>query len=86
VIVCICHAVPETALREAAALGLPIEEVVRETGAGTSCGCCADQVAEILARHQPCDGQGSRQCPGCPRAAARLDVSNQPEPVRGEAA
>jgi bacterioferritin-associated ferredoxin len=83
VIVCVCHAVPEKTLREAAARGLSAEEVVRATGAGTSCGCCAPAVEEILAEHGRCEHNEAPRCHGCPRAAC-LDVAN--DPARGEAA
>jgi bacterioferritin-associated ferredoxin len=68
-IVCVCHAVPEAALRHAVEAGLSLDEIARSTGAGTSCGICADDVARIVTADDRCDGDGSGSCPGCPRAA-----------------
>jgi bacterioferritin-associated ferredoxin len=68
-IVCVCHAVPDTALRRAAAAGLSADEIVRVTKAGTSCGVCATEVARIVGANDGCDGDGHGSCPGCPRAA-----------------
>jgi bacterioferritin-associated ferredoxin len=68
-IACLCHAVSEQALREAAAAGRSAEEVARATGAGTSCGTCAEAIAGILSGREACDG-GGVPCPGCPGLAA----------------
>jgi bacterioferritin-associated ferredoxin len=67
-IACLCHAVTDAEIRAAAAAGRSVEEIARSTGAGTSCGCCAEYVAGIVREHQDC---GSRApCPGCPRRPA----------------
>jgi bacterioferritin-associated ferredoxin len=47
-IVCLCRAVSDRAIRSAAA-GRNLDEVVRATGAGSDCGCCAEEVARIAA-------------------------------------
>jgi len=68
-IVCCCHAVSDKSLRDAAASGLSPDEIVSATRAGTSCGSCAEAVAEIVAEgHGPC--RGPEACPGCPRRVA----------------
>lgn len=83
-IVCVCHAVPESVLVEAARAGLSREEIVRATHAGTSCGCCRETLVEVIARARPCDGDGSGGCPGCPR---RSDPGEAPpDQVRRNAA
>ncbi len=63
-IVCLCRAVSDHAIRSAAA-GRTLDEVVRATGAGSDCGCCSEEVARIAAG--PCRAE---PCAGCPRAAA----------------
>ena len=70
-IVCVCHAIPDSALRAAAAAGMSPEEFARATGAGSSCGCCVETVSALLAENDPCDCPGSAPCPGCPRAGRR---------------
>jgi bacterioferritin-associated ferredoxin len=71
-IVCLCKSVSDRAIRAAAASGLTLLEVVRETGAGSDCGCCADTVARIVAEPGPCRSQ---PCAGCPRRAAEVPAS-----------
>ena len=66
-IVCVCHAVPESALVEAARAGMSREDIVRATRAGTGCGCCRDTVAEVVASAHRCGGDGRGGCAGCPR-------------------
>jgi bacterioferritin-associated ferredoxin len=47
--VCICNAVTERAIREAADAGVrTLAELSRRTGCGDCCGSCADLAAEIL--------------------------------------
>ncbi|HEY7724923.1 MAG TPA: (2Fe-2S)-binding protein [Anaeromyxobacteraceae bacterium] len=60
-IVCLCRAVSDHALR-AAAVGRSLDEVVRDTGVGSDCGCCAEEVARIVSA--PCREE---PCAGCPR-------------------
>jgi len=66
VIVCVCHGVTDRSLAAAAAAGLSIEEVARATGAGASCGSCAEAVACMLRGPTGCRSPGHR-CPGCER-------------------
>ncbi|HVV96057.1 MAG TPA: (2Fe-2S)-binding protein [Rhodanobacteraceae bacterium] len=48
--VCICNAITERAIREAAADGVgSLAELTRRTGCGDCCGSCVDLAAEILA-------------------------------------
>jgi bacterioferritin-associated ferredoxin len=68
-IVCSCHAVSDSTLREAAATGLSPDEIAGITGAGSTCGACREVVADIVAEsHGPC--RGAQACPGCPRRVA----------------
>ena len=62
--VCICRAVPEEAVRAVAARGLSVEDVRRVTGAGTSCGRCAEVVASVVDRFSQCSRTGVA-CTGC---------------------
>jgi bacterioferritin-associated ferredoxin len=66
VIVCVCHAVPESAVTAAAEAGLSALEIARATRAGTSCGCCRETVEAIVAEAHRCQGSGAA-CHGCPR-------------------
>jgi bacterioferritin-associated ferredoxin len=48
--VCICNAVTERAVREAAQSGVrTLDELSRRTGCADCCGSCADLASEILA-------------------------------------
>jgi bacterioferritin-associated ferredoxin len=48
--VCICNAITERAIREAAADGVrTLADLTRRTGCGDCCGSCVDLAAEILA-------------------------------------
>jgi bacterioferritin-associated ferredoxin len=48
--VCICNAVTERTIREAAATGVrTLSELSRRTGCSDCCGSCADLASEILA-------------------------------------
>jgi bacterioferritin-associated ferredoxin len=68
-IVCSCRAVSDRDLRELARAGLSHADVVAQTGVGTDCGCCREDVADILSRAAgPC--RGADACPGCPRRRA----------------
>jgi bacterioferritin-associated ferredoxin len=53
VIVCLCRAVSDRAIRAARDEGArTVEEIGAVTGAGTCCGCCHGSIAGILA--EPC--------------------------------
>ena len=61
--VCVCHAVPESAVLEAFAAGHTAEDVVRMTRASTACGCCASALAKLVAQRKRCERTGG--CTGC---------------------
>lgn len=64
-IVCLCRAVSDRALRAARDGGAAsLALVASRTGAGTGCGCCREEIARILA--EPCR---AAPCPGCPNRA-----------------
>ena len=64
-IVGLCHAVPDTAVRAAAAAGYGPEEIAHETHAGTSCGCCSEAIARIVAESHRCRRHEGQRCVGC---------------------
>ena len=74
-IVCLCEAVSDRAIRAAREAGAhSLEAVAAATGAGSGCGCCHGTIAKMLAergRPSPCK---AAPCPGCPRAAANEAV------------
>ncbi|WP_440224119.1 (2Fe-2S)-binding protein [Dokdonella sp. MW10] len=52
--VCICNAVTDHAIREAAALGVStLDELTMRTGCASGCGSCADLALEILSESAP---------------------------------
>jgi bacterioferritin-associated ferredoxin len=65
-IVCSCKAVSDRTVGALVESGArTVEDVARATGAGTDCGCCAGELARILAeRTAPCPEPA---CAGCPR-------------------
>ena len=65
-IVCVCHAVSDRTVRDAAARGATVQEVARATRAGTSCGCCVETLEAMLGAAGPCKPEAP--CPGCPHA------------------
>ena len=67
-IVCSCHAVSDARLRELAQAGASEHDVAHLTGAGTSCGCCAEAVKALLSTERPPCGK-QVPCPGCACAA-----------------
>ena len=62
-IVCSCRVVSDCELRMAAEAGRSLPEIVRSTGAGADCGCCAESVERIVAAARPCR---ATPCTGCP--------------------
>lgn len=77
-IVCLCKAVSDRAIRTARDAGASTLEAVRvATGAGSGCGCCHGVVERILA--EPCRAV---PCAGCPARA----VSSGAVPARVAAA
>jgi bacterioferritin-associated ferredoxin len=65
-IVCICGAVSDRAIRAARDAGAEtIEAIAAASGAGTGCGCCHGTIAKLLA--EPCR---LVPCAGCPKRAA----------------
>jgi bacterioferritin-associated ferredoxin len=74
-IVCLCEAVSDRAIRAAREAGAQTLEAVAETtGAGSGCGCCHGAIAKVLAeaaRPSPCRAV---PCAGCPRSAANESV------------
>lgn len=52
--VCVCNAVTDRAIREAAAEGVAsLEELTRRTGCGDCCGSCVEVARQILAESRP---------------------------------
>ncbi len=64
-IVCVCHAVPESAFTAGVQSGRTAAEVAHATKAGSSCGCCAQAVAALVEKLDRCRGGGS--CGACTR-------------------
>ena len=62
--VCVCHAVPESAVLEAFAAGHTADDVVQMTKASTSCGCCASALAQLVPPRKRCERTGGF-CTGC---------------------
>lgn len=59
--VCICHAVSDRTIREAAERGVTtLEALAAETGTGTCCGACRPFALQILEEH----GAGARHAFG----------------------
>jgi bacterioferritin-associated ferredoxin len=72
VIVCLCRAVSDRAIRAARDGGArSVEAIGAATGAGTCCGCCRGSIAQILA--EPC---AARPC---------ADASAETVPLRAAA-
>ena len=66
-IVCLCHAVSDRALRDAVHAGAGSrEEVVQATRAGTECGCCRAELSRVVEAALGSCGH-EVPCPGCPR-------------------
>ncbi len=78
-IVCICRAVSDRAIRSARDAGArSLEAIGAATGAGTCCGCCRGTIARILA--EPCTG-----VPCEAAAPAREDAAAETVPLRAAA-
>ncbi|WP_242340509.1 MULTISPECIES: bacterioferritin-associated ferredoxin [Anaeromyxobacter] len=76
-IVCICRAVSDRAIRAARDAGAAsVEAVGAATGAGTCCGCCRGSIARILA--EPCRAP-------CVAVQDREDTSAETVPLRAAA-
>ena len=74
-IVCICRAVSDRAIRAARDRGAgSVEAIGAATGAGTCCGCCRGTIARILA--EPCVP---------PAPAARPRAPSETVPLRAAA-
>lgn len=69
-IACVCHAVTDRTIRAAAAAGASAEDIRRATGAGATCGCCADFVQQVVEEEAGCHSGGA-PCAGCPRRATK---------------
>jgi bacterioferritin-associated ferredoxin len=66
--VCVCRAVPDTAIRRVIRDGATtVEEVAARCGAGTSCGACRSVVLRMLA-----DKDAPGACVDCPRRIASV--------------
>jgi bacterioferritin-associated ferredoxin len=50
VIVCVCKGVTDRQIRQEASAGHPVDEVLRRTGAGSSCGSCRFVIARMVAQ------------------------------------
>jgi bacterioferritin-associated ferredoxin len=60
--VCVCRAVPDSAIRRVIQDGAStVDEVAARCGAGTSCGACRPVVLRMLA-----DNDAPEACAGCP--------------------
>ncbi len=68
-IVCSCHAVSDQRLRSLARDGATMDEVARQTRAGTACGACRAQVRDVVEQNRGGCGK-SPPCAGCTRHAA----------------
>ena len=55
-IICVCKALSERALRESIRAGArSLDDLARVTGATTDCGTCAEHVVELLAEELAAD-------------------------------
>lgn len=51
--VCLCYGVTDSQIREAIESGADSRAALRrKLGVGSQCGCCREQVAELVAQHQ----------------------------------
>ena len=61
---CICHAVPESVVVDAARTGASAADIASATQAGTSCGRCWEVLSSIVSRSKVCERTGT-PCVGC---------------------
>jgi bacterioferritin-associated ferredoxin len=61
---CICHAVPESVVVNAARSGASATEIAEATRAGTSCGLCLKALSALVTRSKICERTGA-PCSGC---------------------
>ncbi|MDT8319050.1 MAG: (2Fe-2S)-binding protein [Xanthomonadales bacterium] len=65
--ICVCHAVTETAIRQAVRKGAHnLQDLGFQTGAGTQCGSCVRLAREIIA--------GELEQQGCPPSSVKLRI------------
>lgn len=77
-IVCLCRAVSDRAIRTARDRGAgSVEAIGAATGAGTCCGCCRGTIARILAE--------PRAGPPCQASPARAEAPAESVPLRAAA-
>jgi bacterioferritin-associated ferredoxin len=59
--VCICHAVTERQIQDAARLGVAcFDELSQRTGCGAGCGCCRELAEQVLQEaHKPALSQSA---------------------------
>jgi len=75
--VCVCRAVPETAVLRVIRDGASnLDEVAARCGAGSSCGACRPTLLRMLANCDEEDGAGCGECPR--RVAATFSPSLSP--------
>jgi bacterioferritin-associated ferredoxin len=59
VIVCVCKGISDRRIREEAAAGHSLDQVLHRTGAGSSCGSCVFAIARMVAEeHARAAAQG----------------------------
>ncbi|TDK19412.1 bacterioferritin [Luteimonas aestuarii] len=68
--VCLCNAVTETDIRNAATAGCAsMAELTMRTGAGACCGSCVEMAVEVLDAHRPQATSGFEVLPLLPLVA-----------------
>jgi bacterioferritin-associated ferredoxin len=68
VILCLCHAVSDSEIRDVIADGAhTVDAVGRVCGAGTDCGSCRDEIADLIDEHCL-----SARAGNCPRQSDRV--------------
>lgn len=72
-IVCMCSAVPESVVVDAARSGLSVEAIASATGAGTDCGCCTKAIEGIVRGARRC-GRTGGPCTGSGRNDPAADA------------
>jgi bacterioferritin-associated ferredoxin len=74
-IVCLCEAVSDRAIRAAREAGAhTLEAVASATGAGSGCGCCHSTIEKVLAEPAKASPCKPVPCAGCPRSAANESI------------